>query len=89
MLVENLDRKKSFGIDKVHPFLLSVGALESTKPLKHLISLSLTQGKFPDSLRIAKVVPVFKEGSHMLCTYYRPISMLPALSNFFEHCVLN
>ena len=83
MLLENLDRKKSFGMDKVHPFLLSVGALESTKPLKHLISLSLIQRKFRDSLKIAKVVPVFKEGFDMLCAHYRPISALPALSNFF------
>ena len=53
LLLENLDRKKSFGIGKVHPFLLSVGALEITKPLTHLINLSLTQGKFPDSRKIA------------------------------------
>ena len=89
LLLENLDRKKSFGIDKVHPFLLSVGALEITKPLTHLINLSLIQGKFPDSLKVAKVVPVFKQGSHMLCTNYRPISVLPALSKIFEKCVLN
>ena len=89
LLLENLDRKKSFGIDKVHPFLLSIGALEITKPLTHLINLSLTQGKFPDSLKIAKVVPVFKQGSHMLCTNYRPISVLPALSKIFEKCIFN
>ena len=88
LLLENLDRKKSFGIDKVHPFLLSEGALEITKPLTHLINLSLTQGKFPDSLKFAKVVPVFKQGSHMLCTNY-PISVLPALSEIFEKCMFN
>ena len=43
LLLENLYRKKSFGIDKVHPFLLSEGALEITKPLTHLINLSLFQ----------------------------------------------
>ena len=89
LLLENLDRKKPFGIDTVHPFLLSVGALEITKPLTHLINLSLTQGKFPDSLKIAKVAPVFKQGSHMLCTNYCPISVLPALSKIFEKCMLN
>ena len=51
LLLENLYRKKSFGIDNVHPFLLSVGALKITKPLTHLINLSLTQEKFPDSLK--------------------------------------
>ena len=63
LLLENLDRKKNLltSIDKVHPFLLSVEALEIAKPLTHLINLSLTQGTFPDSLKIAKVAPVFKQ----------------------------
>ena len=45
LLLENLDKKKSFGIDKVHPFLLSSGAFEVFKPLTHIINLSLIQGK--------------------------------------------
>ena len=60
--------------------MLSVGALEIAKPLTHVISLSLIQGKFPDSLKIAKVVPVLKQGSHMLSTNYRPFSVLPPFS---------
>ena len=86
LLLENLDRKKSFGLDKVHPFLLPVGALEITT---HLIKLSLTKGRFLDNLKIAKVVAVFKQGSHMLCTNYRPISVLPALSKIFEKFMFN
>ena len=46
--------------------------------LKKIINLSLIQGKFPDSLKIAKFVPVFIQGVHMLCTNYCPISVLPA-----------
>ena len=82
MLLENLDRKKSFGIDKVHPFLLSVGALEITKPLKHLINVSLTQGKCPGTLMIAKVVPILKQGFHMLCT-----NNFIILSNLSAPCI--
>ena len=84
LLLENLDTKIFFGIDKVHPFLLSVGALEITKPLTRLINLSLIQGTFPDSVKIAKVV----QASDMLCTNYRPISALSELSKIFEKCVL-
>ena len=70
-------------------FIFSTPSFYLRKPLTHLINLSLTQGKFPDSLKIAKVVPVFKQGSHMLCTNYRPISVLPALSKIFEKCMFN
>ena len=88
LLLENLNRKKSFGTDKVHPFLLSLGALKIVKPLTHVTNLSLIQGKFPDSLKIAKVVPIFKQGSHMLCSNYRPISVLSALSKFLKNAYL-
>ena len=57
------------------------------KPLTHIINLSLIQGKFPDSLKIAEVVPIFKQGSRLLCTNYRPISVLPVLSKIVEKCV--
>ena len=31
-------------------------------PLTHLLSLSITQGVFPDELKIAIVIPIFKSG---------------------------
>ena len=63
--------------------------MELLKFLTYIINLSLIQGKFPDSLKIAKVVPIFKQGSRLLYTNYRPISVLPALRKIFEKCVLN
>ena len=89
LLLENLDKKNLLEYYKVDPVLLSSGAFEVFKALTHIINLSLIQGKFPDSLKIAKVVPIFKQGSRLLCTNYRPISVLPALSKIFEKCVLN
>ena len=38
----------------------------------------------PDSLKIEKVIPIFKHGSRSLCDDYRPISVLPALRKVFE-----
>ena len=92
LLLENIDttcRKLSIGVDKVHPLLLSSGSLEIFKPLTYIINLTLEQGIFPDSLKIAKVIPIFKQGSRLLCNNYRPISVLPALSKIFERCILN
>ena len=84
------DKKKPFGIDKVHPFLLSIGALEIVKPLTHIINLSLCHGKFPDSLEMAYIVLTLKQGSHLSCNNHRPFSVLLALTKIFKNlCITN
>ena len=89
LLLEGMDKTKSFGLDKIHPFLLQSSAIEIHQPLTFIINLSLKTGVFPESLKIAKVIPIFKQGCRLLCNNYRPISILLALSKIFEKCVLN
>ena len=54
-----------------------------------MINLTLKQGIFPDILKIAKVIPIFKQGPRSTCGNYRSISVLSALSKVFERCILN
>ena len=44
-------------------------------------------GIFPDKLKIAKVLPLFKKGNIHLFDNYRPISLLPSISKVFEKIV--
>ena len=49
------------------------------KPLTLLINQYLRHGILPDELKSAKVIPIYKSGSTMELSNYRPIS---ALNNF-------
>lgn len=57
--------------------------------LTNSINTCLIKGIFPDSLKIAKVVPAFKKGDINNPQNYRPISILPVLSKVFEKIIKN
>ena len=54
------------------------------EPLANIINVSLSTGIFPNKLKIAKIIPVFKTGEQNSFTNYRPISLLTNFSKFFE-----
>lgn len=53
-------------------------------PLTHLINLSIKAGEFPNSLKIAKVIPIFKKGNPDDPGNYRPISLVPIIAKIVE-----
>ena len=54
------------------------------KPVTHICNLSLTSGVFPEQMKIAKVVPLFKSGDNKMFNNYRPVSLLPQFSKILE-----
>ena len=50
--------------------------------------VSIQQGIFPDSLKIAKVTPTFKSGDKDNRSNYRPISTLPVFSKVLERIMV-
>ena len=46
-----------------------------------------THGVFPDELKLAKVLPIFKSDNVQLIQNHRPTSVLPYFSKFFEKLV--
>ena len=63
----------------------------------NIINLSLFKGIFPEKLKIAKVIPgaydlvipIYKAQYPCLFVNYRPISLLPNFSKFFEKVMCN
>ena len=52
-----------------------------------MINQSLCTGIFPEKLKVAKVIPLYKKGDNHLFDNYRPISLLSTVSKIFEKTV--
>ena len=88
-LINNLPSKPSCGHDGISNKLLKACKQEICKPLTLIVNQMLSTGIFPDYLKTAKVIPLFKKGKKELFDNYRPISLLPSLSKIFEKVISN
>jgi uncharacterized protein YlbG (UPF0298 family) len=82
-IIKNL-KNASAGYDGVHAKVVKASYKEFLTPLTHVMNLSLLQGTFPDTMKIAKVIPLYKSGDHMSISNYRPVSILPLFSKILE-----
>ena len=60
-----------------------------SKPISDIINISFSSGVFPQSLKLAKIVPIHKKYDAKFCFNYRPISCLSFPSKIFEKCFTN
>ena len=72
-IIGNLASKNSSGWNGISNRIVKYIRDEIVPPLTRLINKSLELGIFPDSLKIAYVMPLYKSGLELLNTNYRPI----------------
>ena len=80
-------KSSSSGFDEISPKILKHSYEHLAIPLTHLINLSLKTGEFPEHLKKARIIPIFKTGKKNDINNYRPISILPAFSKIFEKVI--
>ena len=85
--LSNLNPSHSCGHDNLSTVTLKYIANEISECLTLIINQSITRGIFPDQLKIAKVVPIFKKDDQAQIKNYRPISVLPVMSKKFENAM--
>ena len=83
-IVNKLKNKTSFDADGVNMSVVKNIYHVIADPLTFICNLSLTSGVFPDKMKIAKVIPLFKSGDKNVYTNYRPVSLLPQFSKVLE-----
>ena len=76
--------KDAMDYGDISMWVLSRMAPQVVKPLVHIFNLSFSTGIFPSEMKIAKVIPLFKNGNKSDFCNYRPMSLPSRISKIFE-----
>ena len=82
--MNRLPNKKSSGHDGINNIILKEIGEYICTPLTYLFNESMTMGVFPDAMKIAEVVPLYKGKARYEVENYRPISLLLTISKLLE-----
>ena len=88
-IISHLDPNKAHVHDMLSIRMIKLCENSTCKPLSIIVNDCLNEGKFPNELKKASIVPVHKKGNKQSLKNYRPISLLPICSKIFEHLIYN
>ena len=69
---------------EIYPAIIKLTKKEILIPITNCINKCISIKSFPDELKVADVIPVFKKEDPSNKANYRPISLLPIISKIFE-----
>ena len=83
-LLKKTDPTKATGYDDIQPKLLQLGANELAPKITNLINQSIEKCRFPTALKKSELSPLYQSKDNLITDNFRPLSILPSLSNIFE-----
>ena len=86
-LINKLPNKTSSGYDNLSNVLIKKLGTTLTKPLSLIFNNSISQGIFPNKMKLAETTPLYKSKETHYTTNYRPISLLITISKILEKIV--
>ena len=87
-IIKSLDSNKSSDIYGMSPKLLKILSPAISETLSNIFNKSFALGVFPDQMKLATITPIFKGGSKLDVSNYRPVSVLPTISKVLEKLML-
>ncbi|CAB3997187.1 Hypothetical predicted protein [Paramuricea clavata] len=84
LLLRELSGSKTTDLDKISSKIIKIAAPLISDSLTYIFNQAITLCTFPHEWKIARVIPLFKNGKRNLPGNYRPISVLPAISKIME-----
>jgi len=88
-VVNKLNNNKSAGLDNISPKVIKSTIYPIVKPLADIFNKSYVTGIVPDILKLARIVPIYKDGDPKTYSNYRPISILSCFSKILERLTYN
>ena len=82
--INNLKCTNSSGPDEISSKFIKMSAFVLVPALEKIFNLSLKSGVYPQKLKTAKVIPIYKKGDPTQVSNYRPISILNTINKIFE-----
>ena len=88
-LLTGLSSNKATGVDKISCKIIKIASPAISDSLTHIFNQAITLSSFPDEWKMARVIPLYKNGQRNVAGNYRPISVLPAISKIMEKILYN
>ena len=86
-IIKTVNMRKSIGPNSIATRFSKQFYKEISIPIEKLINLSFETEIFPDALKLARIIPIFKKGDLLQCNKYRPISLTSNISKIMEKLV--
>ena len=86
-IIRDLPNKSSHGHDEISNIISKALRISIIFPLCHIFNQSLADGMFPEKMKWAEIIPLYKGKSMDLTINYHPISLLITTSKVLEKLV--
>uniref|UniRef100_A0A672Z783 Reverse transcriptase domain-containing protein n=3 Tax=Sphaeramia orbicularis TaxID=375764 RepID=A0A672Z783_9TELE len=83
-VVRKSKNKKSTDRNSIDMSLIKQVINSILQPFTYICNKSFQTGTFPENMKIAKVIPIYKNGDKHMVSNYRPVSLLPQFSKILE-----
>ena len=83
-LIGNLSDGKAINESDMPTKIIKLAKFVLAPILTRIFNKCINEGFYPDCLKVAEVIPIYKSGEQKICSNYQPISILLQLNKIFE-----